>query len=106
MDVVLKVTQESFDANFSIDEWFNFFTLTNGEMYEKMLKFVVDVDGNYVDRDTARKMFRAVPKLEWLEYVTRFQKGVVDAFVNPTNGGSSISQSKVEQPQPPAGSIS
>ena len=86
--VKIKVTQEKFDKHFSIDDWFNFNDMSNKEMYEKMILFVVDDEGNEVTIEQARKMFKAVPKSEWPEHVGQFIKSVRDAFVSPTSGGS------------------
>jgi len=86
--VKIKVTQEKFDEYFSIDEWFNFSKLSNAEMYEKMLLFVVDDNGEPVTVEDARKLFKKVPKKEWADYVANFFTAVKDAFVSPTSGGS------------------
>jgi hypothetical protein len=86
--IKILVTQEKFDEHFSIDDWFHFSDLTQRELYEKLLLFVVDEEGNPVTVEEARAMFKKVPKKEWLEYIASFMTGVKDAFVNPTNGGS------------------
>jgi hypothetical protein len=86
--VKLVVTQEKFDRNFSIDDWFNFDKLSQKEVYEKLLLFVTDEEGNELSVEDARAVFKSVPKAEWLEVVTEFIKAVNDAFVNPTNGSS------------------
>lgn len=86
--VKLVVTQEKFDRNFSIDDWFNFDKLSQKEVYEKLLLFVTDEEGNELSVEDARAVFKSVPKAEWLEVVTEFVKAVNDAFVNPTNGSS------------------
>jgi hypothetical protein len=86
--VKLVVTQEKFDRNFSIDDWFNFDKLSQKEVYEKLLLFVTDEEGNELSVEDARAVFKSVPKAEWLEVVTEFMKAVNDAFVNPTNGSS------------------
>ena len=86
--VKIKVTQEKFDEHFSIDDWFNFSQISNTEMYAKMILFVVDDEGKEVSPEQARKMFKAIPKREWPEYVSQFMTAVRDAFVSPTNGGS------------------
>lgn len=86
--VKLVVTQEKFDKNFSIDDWFNFDKLTQKEVYEKLLLFVTDADGRELSVDEARAVFKGIPKGEWLEVVTEFVKAVNDAFVNPTKGSS------------------
>ena len=86
--VKIKVTQEKFDEHFSIDDWFNFGQISNTEMYAKMILFVVDDEGNEVSPEQARKMFKAIPKKEWPEYVAQFMTAVRDAFVSPTSGGS------------------
>lgn len=88
MDIKLKVTREKFDENFSIDEWFDLASLTNAEVYEKMLLFVVDENGEYIPREQAKKMFRKVPKKEWDSHISAFYKAISDSFVSPTNGGS------------------
>lgn len=84
--VKLVVTQEKFDKNFSIDDWFNFDKLSQKEVYEKLLLFVTDEEGKELSVDEARAVFKSVPKSEWIEVVTEFMKAVNDAFVNPTNG--------------------
>jgi len=86
--VKLVVTQEKFDRNFSIDDWFNFDKLSQKEVYEKLLLFVTDEEGNELSVEDARAVFKSVPKAEWLAVVTEFVKAVNDAFVNPTNGSS------------------
>ena len=86
--VKLVVTQEKFDRNFSIDDWFNFDKLSQKEVYEKLLLFVTDEEGNELSVEDARAVFKSIPKAEWLEVVTEFVKAVNDAFVNPTNGSS------------------
>jgi len=86
--VKLVVTQEKFDRNFSIDDWFNFDKLSQKEVYEKLLLFVTDEEGKELSVDEARAVFKSIPKAEWLEVVTEFVKAVNDAFVNPTNGSS------------------
>jgi len=86
--VKLVVTQEKFDRNFSIDDWFNFDKLSQKEVYEKLLLFVTDEEGNELSVDEARAVFKSIPKAEWLEVVTEFVKAVNDAFVNPTKGSS------------------
>jgi len=88
LTIKVKVTQEKFDEHFSIDEWFNFGSLTNVELYEKLIQFVVDEEGNEVAPEQARKMFRKIPKKEWSTYVETFYTSVRDAFVSPTSGGS------------------
>jgi len=86
--VKLVVTQEKFDRNFSIDDWFNFDKLSQKEVYEKLLLFVTDEEGKELSVDEARAVFKSIPKAEWLEVVTEFVKAVNDAFVNPTKGSS------------------
>jgi len=85
--IKLLVTQEKFDEYFSIDDWFHFGEMTNAELYNVMLKFVVDENEQPVSVEDARKMFKTVKKGEWLDYVTVFMKAVSEAFVNPTSGG-------------------
>lgn len=86
--VKLLVTAEKFDEVFSIEDWFNFSSLSNKEIYDKMLQFVADSEGNPVSVEDARKLFKEVPKKEWIDYVSSFVKSVSEAFVNPTNGSS------------------
>ena len=88
MGIKLIVTAEKFDQAFSIDEWFNFGELTQAEIYNKMLQFVVDENDQPVTVEQARAMFKGVPKAEWGEYITSFITAVKDAYVNPTSGGS------------------
>ncbi len=85
--VKLVVTQEKFGQVFSIDDWFNFEKLPQKDVYDKMLLFVVDDEGNPVSIEVARAMFKEIPGNEWVNYVKDFIKAVNDAFVNPTNGG-------------------
>lgn len=85
--IKLVVTQEKFDENFSIDDWLNFSELTNKELYEKMIMFVVNENEEPVTVEEARAMFKKVKKADWTEYVTAFMKAVSEAFVNPTSGG-------------------
>lgn len=86
--IKFKVTPASFDEEFSIDDWINFADITNSEMYNHMLRFVVDAEDKPVSIEDARKQFKSVKKSEWIEYLTAFTKAVGDAFVNPTSGGS------------------
>ena len=88
MGVKILVTAEKFDEAFSIDDWFNFGSLTQKEIYDKMLLFVVDDNEQPVTVEQAREMFKTVPKREWSEHVGAFITAVRDAFVNPTSGGS------------------
>lgn len=85
--VKLVVTQEKFGQIFSIDDWFNFEKLSQKEVYDKMLLFVTDDNGNAVSVEEARDKFKEIPGNEWVGYVKEFVKAVNDAFVNPTNGG-------------------
>ncbi|MFA6270327.1 MAG: hypothetical protein WC657_03905 [Candidatus Paceibacterota bacterium] len=85
--IKLLVTQEKFDEVFSIDDWFNFSKLTQNEIYNKMILFVVNENDEPVTIDEARAMFKKVKKVEWLKYIAAFVKAISDAFVNPTNGG-------------------
>lgn len=102
-DIKLVVTPASFDEHFSIDEWFNFSELTQKEMYEKMICFVVDAEGNPVEPVEARKLFRKVKKAEWGNYILAFMRAVNDAYVNPTNGDNLTSQLPAEPELPPVG---
>lgn len=86
--IKLLVTQKTFDENFSIDDWFHFSELSNADLYEIMLKFVVDENEQPLPLEDARKLFKGVKKAEWLDYVTAFMKAISEAFVNPTNGSS------------------
>jgi len=86
MPIKIVVTQAGFDEHFSIEDWFNFSDLTNKEMYEYILHFVVDSEGKPVDVEEARKMFKAVKKAEWAGIIAQFIQAVQDAFVNPTSG--------------------
>ena len=86
--IKLVVTQEKFDATFSIDDWFNFEKMPQNEIYEKMLMFVVDAQEHPVTKEEARSMFKKIPKVEWVGYVADFIRAVNDAFVNPTKGSS------------------
>jgi len=85
--IKILVTPERFDEVFSIDDWFNFGTLSQSEVYNKMIQFVVDAESRYVDVETARAMFKEVKKKEWMKYLAEFMKVVDQAFVNPTSGG-------------------
>ena len=86
--VKLVVTQEKFDASFSIDDWFNFEKLSQKEVYDKLLLFVTDEAGNDLSVDEARAVFKGIPKAEWRAVATEFVKAVNLAFVNPTSGSS------------------
>lgn len=87
-DIRLKITVDKFDDNFSIEEWLNFSKMTNQQLYEKMLLFVTDEQGDYLDIEKARAVFNRLPKKEWGECITKFTQAVRDAYVSPTNGGS------------------
>lgn len=87
-DIRLKITVDKFDENFSIEEWLNFSKMTNQQLYEKMLLFVTDEQGDYLDIEKARAVFNRLPKKEWGECITKFTQAVRDAYVSPMNGGS------------------
>jgi hypothetical protein len=87
MDIKIQVTQEKFDELFSIEDWFSFGSLSNIDLYNKMILFVVDDEGNDVAPEQARAMFKKIPKKEWPQYVNSFFTSVRDAFVSPTSGG-------------------
>lgn len=89
MDTVkIRVTLDSFNEHFSIDEWFDLSSMTQKEIYEKMLLFVVDDENQPIGRDAAKKLFRKVPRKEWDAHVSAFYKAIGEAFVSPTSGGS------------------
>ena len=88
MDIKFKVTPETFDEFFSIEEWINFESLSNVDIYEKMLCFLANSEGEIVAKEEARKVFKKIPKKQWSECQELFIKAINDAFVNPTNGGS------------------
>lgn len=85
--IIIKITPEGFDEHFSIDEWLNLGDMTNKDVYDKMLHFVVDANGQAVSVDEARALFRKIPKKDWPVYIGKFYQAVADAFVSPTNGG-------------------
>ena len=82
------VTEEKFDEHFSIEEWLNFVNQPQSVIYSKMLSFVVDDEGNYLDEKDARKLFKSIPKREWIMCISEFVKAINEAFVNPTSEGS------------------
>jgi hypothetical protein len=84
----LVVTRQGFDDVFSIEDWFNFGDLTNLELYNYMLHFVVDEKGQPVSEVEARKLFKGTKKAEWTQYVADFRKAIQDGFV-PKESGSS-----------------
>ena len=86
--IKLRVTLEKFNEHFSIDEWFDLASMTQKEIYEKMLCFVVDEENQPVEIEAAKKLFRKVPRKDWDGYVSAFYKAIGEAFVSPTNGGS------------------
>jgi hypothetical protein len=88
VDIKIKVTKESWYEHSSIEAWLNFTELTNKEMYDLMLKFVVDDKGQPMDEKKARKLFLKIPPKKWEEYVQAFVKQITEAFVNPTKGSS------------------
>lgn len=88
MDIRIKVTDETWNKYGSIEAWLNFSQLTNKEMYELMLNFVVDEKDEPIEENKARKLFLKVPPNEWLDYIETFAKAITSAFVNPTNGSS------------------
>jgi hypothetical protein len=106
MPIQIVVTQERYDEVFSIEEWLNLSGMTNRELYDKMLNFVVDESGAPCSVEDARALFKKVPKKEWPDYVAAFLKAVNDSFVNPTNGGSSGSPPQPATPVLPDGSAS
>jgi hypothetical protein len=87
-NIKLVVTQEKFDEVFSIDDWFNFDKLSQKEVYEKLLLFVSNEEGNALSVDDARALFKKIPKAEWSNIVIEFVEAVTNAFVNPMSGGS------------------
>jgi hypothetical protein len=106
MPIRIVVTQERYDEVFSIEEWLNLGGMTNRELYDKMLNFVVDEQGTPCSKEQARALFKTVPKTEWADYVAVFLKAVNDAFVDPTSGGNSGLPPSEETPLPPDGSAS
>lgn len=88
MEIKLKVTQEKYDELFSLEDWLNFGSMTNIEMYNMMLNFVVDDEGNAVPPEEARLLFKKVSKKQWPDYIAKFTSAIRDAYVSPTNGGS------------------
>lgn len=86
MTIKLLVTREKFDSVFSVDDWMNFYELTQKELYNLMLQFVVNEQEEYVSVEDARKLFKTVKKEEWGDYVSQFHSAITNAFVNPTNG--------------------
>lgn len=87
-DIKIKITIAGFNEHFGIDEWFYLSELTNKDIYEKMLNFIVDENDQPVSVEAARKLFKKVKKSEWKEYVDAFYQAISDAFVSPTSGGS------------------
>lgn len=85
--IILKVTPESFDEHFSIDDWLNLGDMSNKDVYDKMIHFVVDENGEYLSVDDARKLFKKIPKKEWNQHVSNFYQSITEAFVSPTTGG-------------------
>ena len=85
--ITLKVTPESFDEHFSIDDWLNLGDMSNKDVYDRMLHFVVNENGEYLSVEDARKLFKKIPKKEWNEHVSNFYQSITEAFVSPTSGG-------------------
>jgi hypothetical protein len=81
------VTQAKFDELFSIDDWFAFSEMTNKQLYEKMILFAANDEGESLTPEQARAEFRKIARKEWPSYVTEFYRAVSDAFVNPTSAG-------------------
>jgi hypothetical protein len=88
MEIKIKVNLAKFEELFSIEDFFHFGLMPRNEIYEVMLKFVVDDEGNEVPVEDARKLFKKVSLKQWPEYIVQFRKAVEDAFISPTNGGS------------------
>jgi hypothetical protein len=86
--IKIKVSRQKFDEIFSIDDWFNFEKLTNAEMYQYMLNFVVDDKDEPVSIEDARNLFKTVKVEDWVDYIADFATAIREAFVSPTNGGS------------------
>ena len=84
----IVVTREKFDEIFSIDEWFNMNEISNRDLYDKMLHFCTDDQGQPMTAEQARAEFKKIPRKEWSETVQEFYRAVTDAFVNPTSGGN------------------
>jgi hypothetical protein len=82
------ITPARFDAEFSIDEWFNIAEMSNKQLYEKMLKFAANEAGEPLTPDQAREAFRKIPKSEWIKSIKDFYQAITDGFVNPTSGGN------------------
>ena len=103
MTVQLKVTPERFDEIFSVEEWFSMGELSNIQLYEKMLGFVVDDKGEYLSEAEARLAFKEVLKKDWNAYVIKFLEAINSAFVDPTKGGGSLTPVRAEPIAPPSG---
>lgn len=88
VEIKLKVTQERFDEFFSIEDWLNFGDMTDKEVYNIMINFVVDDKGEQISPENARKLFKKVKKTEWSQYINDFINAINDTFVSPTKGGS------------------
>lgn len=82
------ITRERFDELFSIDEYLYFNELTQREVYEKMLLFAADENGQLMTREQAREAFKKIPKKEFIDYGIAFMEALKNTFVDPTNGGS------------------
>lgn len=84
----IVVTQAKFDEHFSIDDWFHFSEMSNKQLYEKMLMFATNDEGEGLTTEEARSEFKKISRAEWPKYVREFYQAVSDAFVNPTSAGS------------------
>ena len=85
--IIFDVRPEQFDKFFGIDEWLYFYDMSNKEIYDKMLLVVVNENGEPLSIEVARKLFKKIPKTEWLQHVNNFVKIANDTFVSPTTGG-------------------
>lgn len=95
-EIKLLVTRERYEEVVSIDDDMHFFEMTNRQAYDYMIQFCVDVDGNYVEPDKARELFKKIPKKEFRGYINQFVKAVGEAFVNPQSGADSKEASPQE----------
>ncbi len=86
--IKIVVTKERYDEVMSIEEGFFLFESTDKEVYLKMCEFVVGEDGQYIGVDSARKLFKGIPRKELSEYIMQFIKTISEAFVPPTNGAA------------------
>lgn len=86
MTIRIRVDIEKFEDIVSVEDSMNFLNLTNREVYEYMIQFVLDEKDKYIPVENARKLFKKIPRKELGDYILKFMKAINEAYVSPTSG--------------------